>query len=187
MAAQKGPKLINLLPQEEFANSTVGRVFTWAMSTFRIIVIGMEMVVMIAFLSRFWLDARNVDLNDIIKQRSAVIAAQSDFEKEFRDLQKRVKVFSGITGVEKLPSEQITIITSYIPNDVRLEAINQSGENFQIRGNSFNEISISQFIVNLEKSGNYDKVQVSTLDSDQEEGGLFTFTLSLTPKKGASK
>ena len=90
MAAQKGSKLINLLPQEEFANSTIGRVFTWAMSTFRIIVIGMEMVVMVAFLSRFWLDAINVDLNDIIKQRSAVIAAQSYFEKAFRDLQTRV-------------------------------------------------------------------------------------------------
>jgi Tfp pilus assembly protein PilN len=186
MAAQKVSKLINLLPQEEFVNSTFGRVFTWAMSSFRIIVIAIEMVVMVAFLSRFWLDARNVDLNDLIKQKSAVIASQSEFEQEFRDLQKRIKVFSGITGIEKLPSQYLNTLVSYMPNDIRLDSISQSGDTFQIKGNSFNEVSISQFLVNLDKSGQYDKVQVSNLDSDQEEGGLLTFVLKLTPKKGGS-
>jgi len=80
-------KSINLLPQEEFEASTIGRVLKWATGTFRIIVIITEMVVMAAFLSRFWLDAQNSDLTDSIKIRSAQISAQGDLEKRFREIQ----------------------------------------------------------------------------------------------------
>ena len=83
MAARK-KRQINLLPQEEFAASTLGRVLNWLLTTFRYIVIVTEIVVMTAFLSRFWLDAKSTDLNELIKQKQAVIAASADFEKEFR-------------------------------------------------------------------------------------------------------
>jgi hypothetical protein len=39
-------KAINLLPQEEFDISIIGRTLKWAMGTFRIIVIVTEIVVM---------------------------------------------------------------------------------------------------------------------------------------------
>ena len=65
MPAKKEPE-INLLPQEEFEGSVIGRILKWGLSTFRIIVIIVEMVVMAAFLSRFWLDAKNSDLNEDI-------------------------------------------------------------------------------------------------------------------------
>ncbi len=67
MAARKNQQLINLLPQEEFAVSTLGRILAWLMSTFRYIVIAVEMVVMLAFLSRFWLEwnTHDVDLADL--------------------------------------------------------------------------------------------------------------------------
>ena len=85
MAARKKQAQVNLLPQEEFAGTTFGRTLRWAMSSFRIIVIATEMIVMLTFLSRFWLDARNADLNDLIKQKSAVLSASADFEKEFKE------------------------------------------------------------------------------------------------------
>ena len=69
-------KNINLLPKEEFDASVVGRLLRWAMGTFRIIVIITEMIVMAAFLSRFWLDAQNSDLNDEIRFASSQIDSQ---------------------------------------------------------------------------------------------------------------
>ena len=68
MAARKKSSRINLLPQEEFAASTLGRILAWILSTFRILVIMTELIVILAFLSRFWLDARTTDLNEEIKQ-----------------------------------------------------------------------------------------------------------------------
>src|SRR5512144_1767398 len=90
-------KSINLLPQEEFENSVLGRILRWATGSFRVIVIITEMVVMGAFLSRFWLDAQNSDLNDSIQIKSAQISAQKDFENQFRQIQKKLDIYKGIS------------------------------------------------------------------------------------------
>jgi Tfp pilus assembly protein PilN len=184
MAARKKQSLINLLPQEEFAGSTLGRVLLWALSTFRIIVIVTEMVVMLAFLSRFWLDARNVDLNDLIKQKQAVLAATADFEKDFRDTQKRLSIFSSLSAQEKLVSTYLATITLYLPPDTTLESFSYSAGAIQIKGNSVSETSVAQLVVNLEDSGNFESVGIANIDSSVQEGSLITFTLRLIPEKG---
>ncbi len=91
MAARKKKRRINLLPQEEFAASILGRVLAWLLSSFRAIVSLTEMTVMIAFLSRFWLDAKSADLNELIRQKQPVIASTSDFEKEEGTIIEKLK------------------------------------------------------------------------------------------------
>src|SRR3989344_780469 len=81
---------INLIPQDEFESSTFGRVLKWALSTFRIMVIVTELLVMSAFLSRFWLDARNSDLNEEIEIKKAQIGAYQDVEDSFRKYQAKL-------------------------------------------------------------------------------------------------
>ena len=112
-------KNINLLPKEEFDASVVGRLLGWAMGTFRIIVIITEMVVMTAFLSRFWLDAKNSDLNDEIRLKSSQISVQKDFEIGFRNLQKKLAIYEAL-GKDKKRSDVITKVTGKIPADVSL-------------------------------------------------------------------
>lgn len=185
MAARKGQNQINLLPQEELTGTTLGRILLWALSTFRIIVIITEMVVMLAFLSRFWLDARNVDLNDLIKQKTAVLATTSDFEKDFRLTQKRLKVFSSLSPEEGLVSSYLESITSLLPADISLATFAYSAGTIQIKGTSLTEVSIAQLIVNLENGGRFTDVELTNLDSSTEEGSLLTFTLRLVPKKGS--
>ena len=182
MAARKSKNQINLLLQEEFAGSTMGRVLLWALSTFRIIVIVTEMVVMIAFLSRFWLDARNVDLNDLIKQKQAVLASSSDFEKDFRNTQKRLKVFSALTPEERPISSYLTTIASYLPSDTSLSSYSYSGGTIQVKGEAVSEAGIAQFIVNLEEAGSFETVEMINLDSSRQETSLLSFTLRIVPK-----
>jgi len=103
MAARKKQKQlkINLLAQEEFATSVLGRILSWALSTFRVIVIAVEMIVVVAFLSRFWLDARITDLNDELKQKQAIVASQATFEKRFRSAQSRLEILFEVTKEPK--------------------------------------------------------------------------------------
>ncbi len=184
MAAQKDKKhQINLLPQQEFEGTTAGRVLKWTMSTFRIIVIITEMVVMAAFLSRFWLDARNADLNDLIKEKMAVISASSDFEKEFRNTQKRLRIFSTLSSQGGIASEALSEISSRLPVDIFLISYSYNQDSVQVKGASPSELSIAQFIVNLENSKMFDEVNLTNIDTNQESGSL-TFTLKLKIKKG---
>ena len=114
--------VINLLPQEEFNVSVTGRILRWAMSTFRIIVIVTEMVVMAAFLSRFWLDAQNSDLNNAIKIKAAQITALGSTEKEFRLVQSKVNIIGKMQQSPKL-TQIVNTVTSKLPGNVILIGI----------------------------------------------------------------
>jgi Tfp pilus assembly protein PilN len=180
-------KRINLLPQEEFSASTLGRILTWALSTFRIIVILTEVVVMLAFLSRFWLDARANDLNDEIRQKSAVISASADFEKQFRDIQNRLKIFDTVTGNVGTVSQYLEGLSSYIPIDVTLSSFQFSSGSLQLRGNSASEIGIAQFIANLQGSKIFTNIALSSIGTNPQNNSQLTFGLKIDLMKGGGK
>ena len=184
MAARKKQKKINLLPQEEFAASNFGRLLAWAMGSFRIIVIVTEMIVMGAFLSRFWLDARVSDLNDLIKQKEAAISASSDFEAEFRKTQDKLTVFTGISKSSTLAAQSIDTLASYLPGNSLLTSISLTEETIRVKGVSTNEQNIAQLIANLENSDKFENVSLTQLSTSENQPGLLVFTLSMKSKKG---
>ncbi|HJX45743.1 MAG TPA: PilN domain-containing protein [Patescibacteria group bacterium] len=185
MAAQKKDIQINLLPKDKFAGSPLGRILKWLLSTFRIMVIVVEMVVMLAFFSRFWLDARNSDLNDEIKQKTAQISAFATFEKQYKTIQERLRIFQALASDQKYFSGNLNLISSYLPADVFISTFSASGNEIGIAGISPSEQSISQFIVNLENDTNIEKVTLTQIDTGEKYEGLIGFGLVINMKKGA--
>lgn len=172
-------KSINLLPREEFEASTLGRVLKWAMGTFRIIVIVTEMIVMGAFLSRFWLDAQNSDLNDAIRVKNAQISAQSEFEKEFRSIQKKLSIFKNLSQ-DKETSGQIKLIATKTPSDVLLSSIAIETASIQVKGVGNSESGISQFVTNLKSEKSFKSVDLVSINSSDENPLASQFTLKIT-------
>ena len=181
MAARDKKELINLLPQEEFESSTFGRILKWAMSTFRIIVIFTELVVMFAFLSRFWLDARITDLNDEIKQNQSIIGSFSVFEKNFREAQLKLKIFTALADDKRNVLPTVGEISSLMPPDISLQSFTATGKDIRIKAASFTEQSIGQFIINLE---NVDKFQDITLLQAETDSDTQTIVFTITAKLG---
>lgn len=169
---------INLLPQEEFDTSVIGRVLAWAMGTFRIIVIVTEMIVMAAFLSRFWLDAQNSDLNDAIKTKSAQISSQGDFEKQFRNIQTKLSIIKQVSQNKK-PTSKITEIASKIPTDINLSSISVSDKEAQLKGVSGSEIGISQLISNLKTIKEFKNVNLGQMNSSEIDPSQTIFTIEI--------
>jgi Tfp pilus assembly protein PilN len=172
-------KPINLLPQEEFDTSILGRVLKWAMGTFRIIVIITEMIVMGAFLSRFWLDAQNSDLTESINIGTAQITATSDFEKEFRDIQKRLTIFK-VLASDKKPTDLIDLVTAKLPPDVTLSSISVLADSVQIKGTAGSELAVAQFINNIKGDKSVKSVDLGSINSSEENQSLTIFTLKIT-------
>lgn len=179
MAARKDTSPINLLPKEEFASSTIGRTLSWALSTFRIIVIVTEIVVMGAFLSRFWLDAKSNDLNDLIREKEAVIAATIDFEREFKDVQKRLTIFSAVAEQSFPFSSLLNELSTYLPPDTFLSAVSFQENSVQIKGLSFSERSVSQLIANLEKNSNFKDVALQNVSSGTQDKSQIVFNIKM--------
>lgn len=175
------------MPQEEFAASTAGRILSWLLSTFRIIVILTELVVMGAFLSRFWLDAKSNDLNEIIYQKQAVIAATKDFEEEFRSIQKKLKAFADITVKKTSATNYLEVITSYLPPDITLTSLQLTQESIQLRGISASEVAISQLISNLEENPEFTNILLMGVNTSQQNKSLLVFNIKIEFTKEGGK
>lgn len=185
MAAKKH-KSINLLPQEGFESSNAGRILKWALSTFRAMVIITEMVVMAAFMSRFWLDAKNSDLNDEINIDKIQVQAFSDIEKEFRNDQKRLAIAKSLYSETK-KTDILQSVTGSLPPDVSLVSITLSGSTLQMKAKSGSERSIAQLLTNLGGNDYLKDPKLSQLSSSVDNGAITTFTVSaeiLAVKKG---
>ncbi len=172
-------KQINLIPTEEFESSIVGRVLKWAMSTFRIIVIITEMVVMGAFLSRFWLDAQNSDLSETVKIRTAQIESQKDTEDTFRDIQNKLNVFKTIATAPK-PTSKIELISSQVPQDVFLTNVSILDDTASIKGKSNSEVGIAQFIANLKTEKTFKKVGLGSVNSAEDNANITVFNIKIS-------
>ena len=172
-------KLINLIPQEEFDTSLIGRALKWAMGTFRIIVILTEMVVMAAFLSRFWLDAQNSDLANSIKVRVAQIQSQKDTEDQFRGIQNKLKVFKTIATSPKATA-RIDLVASKIPQEVHLTNISILEDSASMKGVSGSEVGIAQFVANLKSEKTFKKVSLGSIGSSEDSPSSTVFTIKLT-------
>ena len=183
MAKNTKEPQINLLPQEEFEASTFGRIIKWLLGTFRYIVIGTEMIVMVAFLSRFWLDAKSNDLIDAINQKKAIIASYSSFETQFRATQDKLKLFSQFANPAKKTSPILEDISSKIPSDVTLSEVSTDGSKIELTASASSESSASQFVTNLNSSTLLSNMAITTVQSKEN---ILIFTIKGTIKGGSN-
>lgn len=170
---------INLLPQKGFETSTAGRVLAWVLSTFRIIVIFTELIVMSAFLLRFWLDAQNSDLGDEIDEKQAVLAASLSSEKEFKDNQKRLGVYKEFTSRKYSYNQVLKEITKSFPGNVFLTSIDLAEDKIELDAVSSTERDIQQTIVNLSGKTIFKEVKLLDASTDKGNPSLIKFKLEI--------
>lgn len=175
MAKSKG---INLLPQEEFDASMMGRLLKWATGTFRIIVIVTEMIVMGAFLSRFWLDAQNSDLSESINIKKAQIEARADFEKKFRLVQKGLTIFKNLVP-SATHTDKFSLIASKVPQDVLLDSIGLTDSSAEIKGASTSEISIAQLMSNFKAEKTFKDVVLESVGTSSNDPNSTAFNIKV--------
>ncbi|MBI4028999.1 MAG: PilN domain-containing protein [Candidatus Blackburnbacteria bacterium] len=178
------PKKINLILKEGFENSTVGKVLTWSLSVGRVIVILTELVVILAFLSRFWLDKTLTDLNESNTSKRKQIEASANFEANFRSIQDRLKNYQKYASKTN-DDTLVAKIASLLPSDVTLTKINLSNKDFQISGVSLSEAGLSGFMKGLSGNTPFTGVILSSLNlaTEGQQGLVFTVKGTLPQKE----
>lgn len=140
---------------------------------------------MIAFLSRFWLDAQNTDLTDDIKRKQAVIASYEPVEREFRDTQKRLKIYADVLAREVNASEIISNVTKQRPEDVYFESVIYDDKGISIEGRSPSEQSIQQFLINL-RSEDFPEATITEVRANQKDSSYINFKIQVTQNQKES-
>jgi len=185
-ARKKKEEEINLLPQKGFQSSTAGRVLAWILSTFRIIVIVTEIIVMIAFLSRFWFDAQNSNLNEQIQQKKDVLLAYQNFEHDFKDVQKRLKIYSAVTQNQNSGVNVVETVKYFLPPDVVTTKIADESNKLVVVGETSNERSIQQLVVNLNSVPIFKNTGLTGVNTKKDNPAILIFTINsnIVPEKG---
>ena len=178
MAVAKKKTEINLLPADKFAVSAFGRILNWLLSTFRFITIVVELLVMTAFLSRFWLDARNSDLSDEMEQKVALLASAQEFEQEFNAVKEKINIYTSISASEDSVLTALKKIPTILPEGITLDSLSLAADGTRLSGSAQTEEQISQFLVNLGSIKEYENPLLTQVSVD-EETQLYLFKIDV--------
>lgn len=178
-------KEISFLPDSEDINSFSARFLNWLTTAGRSIIIFTELIVICAFISRFWLDRKNSDLSEVIRQRKAIIESTQDFEKEYTLFQQRLRYIQKFYDNQPNFPIKINSLIESTPPDIVFEklTINQSNEGQDINASlsltSNKESSIVDFITNLSVNPSIKSVNVESIEKKQKDS-KYTVSISLT-------
>lgn len=188
MAAQPGFSKINLVPQDEFEKSTIGKILKWALTAGKSIVIMTEFVVILAFLSRFKLDRDLNDLNEVIDQKVEIVKSYVETEEQMRRLQERAGVIQKAEGLSVEFDKWWSDLVAITPRDVRYSSIDISKEQLDLEGLSSSDVGLSALISEIKGLSGVSGVNVSEIIFDQKQGGVsFSLTARLATEKKANE
>jgi Tfp pilus assembly protein PilN len=170
---------INLIGEEEMEHTPVGRIVSWAVTYGRYIMIGTEVIVLLAFISRFSLDRKLTDLNDEISQKQDIIEANVDFEQEFRNVQNRLAKVKDLTSA---PSPMLTAlgeIQSLLPADVHLDSLDIAPDKLTANAVAGTAAAFSALITNLQSATQFKNIDIGDIRRSALTGIQFQFTATL--------
>ncbi len=170
---------INLIGEEEMAHSPVGRIVSWAVTYGRYIMIGTEVVVLLAFISRFSLDRKLTDLNDEISQKQAIIEANTDFEQQFRGVQNQISNINTLLSAPFHMIEALNTIQSILPADVYLNSLDITSGKLTADAVAGTAGGFSTLIDNLQSTNTFTNVDIGDIKRDPTTGIQFQFTAAL--------
>ncbi len=131
---KKPTRDINLLPGDDLDNRPGGQLLKWALSWGKKIVIVTELIVVSAFLSRFWLDTQVANLSDDIQHKKDILEASAEFENEFRSVSNRL---AGVQKITDTPSvtKILTETEKLLPPGITISRITVTGNELGFSGN----------------------------------------------------
>jgi len=151
---------IDFLPKEEWEKGALGKLLIWALSVGRHIVIFTELIVILAFLSRFKFDRDLTDLSEKIKQEQAIVTASADFEAGFRFLSKRLETISDFRQNQLQANQVMKELAAVTPVDVFLSDFSVEEQEFNLTATAITEAGLGSFIKNLKESPDFEKLAV---------------------------
>lgn len=166
---------VNLLPEDNLEQRPGGKFLKWSLSWGKKIVVLTELVVVLAFLSRFKLDSDVASLSEEIDRRKTIIVASQNFENDFRRLQEKVKKAKATGSIPMLVNIYDTV-QLLIPSEVKIDQISITDRQVNLEGKG-DDPNLSTMVASFKSSPNFTDV---TLDKVTKQGQNTDIDFSLT-------
>jgi len=142
----------------------------WTLTIGRLIIIITEVVAVSAFVYRFSLDEKLVDLRSAIKQQQNIISVLKNDENKYRNLQDRIALASTFSTKATNSNQTITDIVSLIPNQVKINDLILNKDRINISVDVVSVSSLEDFIDSLRSYPNIKSISVDNIENKPSVG-----------------
>lgn len=183
---------LSLLPDSNNSTSFSAIFIKWLTTVGRWVIVLTELIVISAFISRFWLDRKNSDLSDVIRQKQAILESSQSFETDFLAFQKRLNFINTFYGQDYDYSNKIDSLIASTPKDLVYKNINFTLDpstnkiNAKATVTAFTEDSIIKFITNLMSNSDIETVKINQIEKKAKESD-YSISLSAVFKTSPTK
>lgn len=178
---------INLLPQDSFEASNIGRALHWVQMTGRVILVFTMLAVIIAYGSRFWFDKELNDLTDRINGKQTVIGSFSEIEAKMRDILLREGLVNDVLASDNGVGDIFRKLINACPADVSFTTIGMSEKGLSMTGSAKTETGFSGFLANMAKEPGFGKVTLGGTTFSQKEGEIMFSVSAVINRTETSK
>lgn len=177
MLGKKKKLAINLVPQDPFLETPLGRFMQWAMGAGRYIIIFTEIIVILSFAARFILDRQVTDLNQKLEGLITAVEGEAELESQIRLVQSQTEAIKSYTGANNL-LVVFEEITNVLPEDVVLNRLSISRDNLSTEGTATTQEAFTQLINNMYLSQQFTNMRIGKIESLGTSSTGFSFTLT---------
>lgn len=151
----------------------------WALTVGRLIVILTEIVAVLAFVYRFSLDERLVDLHSAIKQKQTIVSLLRKDEDKYRNLQNRIALASSAEKKITKTSKIIQDVIALVPLGVKINDLTLNKDRISININASSITSLTDFINILKNYPDIKSINIDNIESKPSIGLLVIITVVL--------
>lgn len=181
MAAQP-PGRVNLLPTDRFEYSSFGRFLRWTLTTGRYLVVLTELVVIIAFLSRFWFDRTLTDLRESRIKKEGVVDSFQQVLTDFLRTKSQLSMIRTVLSEQYGVNDRLTQIQSLTPSGVEYKEMRISSQSAALRGFAANPDTLSSFLSALQGSAAFDQMTLKSLGLSTDRAPGVDFEIEVHTK-----
>ncbi len=162
---------INLLPQDAFMESIVGKFLIWSLSIGRYIVVLTEFVVIMSFLSRFKLDRDLTDVNEAIEAQKNVILSYGSLESDFLTAQNRINFIKQQQNNNSI-TDTLTFLEQNLPIDVKLSQISIQPLNWTIEASAISATGMKVAVDQIVRTNPDAEVSLGKVKLNSQTGAI---------------
>ncbi|HET9946575.1 MAG TPA: hypothetical protein VFQ63_00790 [Patescibacteria group bacterium] len=149
----------------------------WALTIGRVVIIITELIALGAFLYRFSLDQRLVNLHDHIAQEQAIVNLLKSNETTFRNLQDRLALAKAVMDQSANTNKTFSDVIQLIPPSMQVSTFLMTQDNIKIDG-SLASIAVLRDFVDKIKA--YPQVTSVSVDKIQTNTSSATIGITIT-------
>jgi len=176
-------KEISLVPDSGNSGSAGDRIIFWVSNVLRYIMVFTELIIIIAFLSRFSLDQQNTDLSERLRNQKYILETTTNFEREYSQLQQKLQLVKKLYAQQPKYYDKIYSIIQNTPSDIIYNSFSVTNKDAKINADlsvyAFQEEAIVDFITQLSLNPQIKSISINMIEKKAREN-KYNINLTLT-------